>query len=839
MRNYMLVSFLLILSGITNVFAQKGSISGFISARDGNDRIPFANVWVIPDDNPASVFSTLSGQDGSFRVDNLPPGNFKVVISFLGYKADTLKNILIDKDHPQVQLEGIRLSALSVVLKEVEVTGQTRTATTRLDRITYKTQDFETAKGGDAVDVLNKLPSVSLDQDGVVSVRGASDFMVYLNGKPTFMEPSVLLSQIKATSIESIDIITVPSARYDAQGKGGIINISTKKTGDKGLSISANGLTGGSPWADYTHPLSDYRVNDNRFGAGLNFIYNKEKLSVYGGFNYTDKKVNGTRAGFASLLQENGSYYHMVPTGPRAERTQNYTANAAMDYQLNKKSVVSASYFYGNSTKGRRALYIYDTFYGDMNKNPITDIPVDEYSFYNPNKRMRYGIFHTANIDYAQKFDRNAELKVSALFEHSELRTEIDNRQFQLVEKHYIQTEKTPLNGYRVSVDYTKKLKNGHTLGLGLQPQYFQMNGAFNFDTINVVNNVWSDNTDFENAVDFKRGVYAGYADYSGSWGKLNFSGGMRMEYTVQKMDIDNPDYFTIFDRPTRSRYKELQLDWFPSVHLNYALPGGNKVAFAFSRRINRPPLINMAPFLYREHFEVYVVGDPALEPEFITNYELALNGKIGKSNFNLTGFYRNTDNAIFRVNTVYEKENVLIRSYTNSANTQATGIEFNMDFAMGNFSKIFFSSSVYNFRVKADIFGYKENNRSTNWNVKGNANFNVTESLILAADFNVTSATITAQGRDKMFYMANTSLKYTPKWLQGWDFSLNLLDILKSNNSTVSTRAYNSSGTPMFFQKSEYNLYGPILEISITYSFNMKGKSGKKAASSFGKEQF
>jgi outer membrane receptor for ferrienterochelin and colicin len=128
-----------------------------------------------------------------------------------------------------------------VEIEDVEVRGTVSTTSRKIDRQTYKASDFETAKGGTAVDVLNKLPSVSVSPEGSVSVRGTTDFMVYLNGKPTQMEASVLLGQIAANSIENIEVIAVPTARFDAQGKGGIINIVTKKTGNDGLSISASG----------------------------------------------------------------------------------------------------------------------------------------------------------------------------------------------------------------------------------------------------------------------------------------------------------------------------------------------------------------------------------------------------------------------------------------------------------------------------------------------------------------------------------------------------------------------------------------------------------------------
>jgi len=849
MRSLTFIIILLIGSGITSVFAQSGIITGVVTDKATNDKIPFANVVAVLKSNTASQKGTVSDKDGEFSIDNLPFGNYDVVISFIGYQPDTIRNIDIDRQIQHINIGEIRLSVITIALGEVVIEDLAETATSKLDRITYRVGDFETTKGGNASDVLNKLPSVSIDPDGVISIRGTSDFMVYLNGKPSQMEPSLLLEQIPAGTIESIDIITIPSAKYDAQGKGGIINITTKKTGGKGMSVSASILTGGAPWGNYTDQLSNFSMNDNRLGGSLNFIYNKNKLSLYGGFNFNKKNVNGTRPGYARLLQENGSYYHMmVSDGLRPEWSENYSANAAMDYQLSNRSIISASYFYGNRTEGRSAFYKYHNFYGDEDKNEINGVPVDDEWIYNPNKRNRYGIFHTANIDYTRKTDNNSELRISALFEHTELRRNMDNLRYKStpsfnvkgdVEAHFKQTDNTPLDGYRLSVDYTKKLNNEHTLGLGIQPQYCLISGSFSFDTLNVLNNVWSDYNYFENAIDFRRGIYAGYADYSGSSGKFSFIAGLRLEYTDQILDMENPDYFTIFDRVKKSRYEVHKLDWFPSIHLNYDISAKNKVTIASSRRISKPPLINMAPFLYREHFEVYVVGDPALEPEYLTSVEIAFNNKAGKHNTNLTGFYRGTDNAVFRVNTVYEPENVLIRSYTNSANTRATGMELAMNFEAGTFARFFISSSVYNFKVKGDIFGYKEDNRSTNWSLKGNANFILTESLKFTADFDMKSATVTAQGRDEMFYMASVSLNYTPKWLKGWDFSLKGLDILGSNITGLSTRAYNASGTQIFYQEIEYDRLGPILELYVSYAFNMKGKSSKKIESSFGKEQF
>ena len=181
-------------------------------------------------------------------------------------------------------------------------------------------------------------------------------------------------------------------------------------------------------------------------------------------------------------------------------------------------------------------------------------------------------------------------------------------------------------------------------IGLGFQPQYLKQAGPFTYDTLNVASNIWGAYESLENAIDLTRGIYAGYVDYSGNFGDFNFMAGLRLEYTDQVLDIENPDYFSIFERETKSRYEVKQLDWFPTLHLNYGFSDETELNLAASRRISRPPTKNMAPFLYRRHYEVYVVGDPALQPEYMNNLELSLEQDLGEQNISLTGFYRGTE---------------------------------------------------------------------------------------------------------------------------------------------------------------------------------------------------
>ena len=589
-------------------------------------------------------------------------------------------------------------------------------------------------------------------------------------------------------------------------------------------------------------------MNDRRGGAGLNMVYNKNDLSLAGGFNYNKRNINGARIGDARLLQSDGSYYHMVADGERPEWFENYSANIGIDYDLSEKSKLSVSYFYGNPIEGRSAFYVYNNYYGDVNKNPIPGIDLRNDWIYNPNTDDRYGIFHTGNIDFTQKFENNDNMTLSLLYEHSELSRELDNLEYDFDKpsysvgekrEHFNQTDNTPLDGVRVSVEYEKELKHDGKLGFGFQPQYLSQAGGFNYDTLDVNSGEWGAYEKFNNHIDLTRAIYAGYVDYSATFRAFTLMAGLRLEYTNQLMKIANTDSLNFFDKPILPEYKVQQLDWFPTLHVSYGFNENDALIFAASRRINRPPTKNMAPFLYRRHYEVYLVGDPELKPEYLTNFELTLDKKLGNQNLTFTGFYRGTDNAIFRVNTVYEEENVLIRSYTNSGNVKAWGVELNVNLTAGKIAKFFVGGSVYNFNTQGDVFGYKEDNSSTNWSLKGNMNLMLTEALKFTLDFDVRSATVTTQGRNEMFYMSNTALNYTPKALSGWDFGFKVLDILGSNVEGLNTRAYDSSGTQIFYQEVEYNRYGPIMEVTVSYSFNMNGKSRKKAESTFGKEQF
>ncbi|WP_248722034.1 TonB-dependent receptor [Seonamhaeicola sp. ML3] len=831
-------------------YAQKGSIGGNITDYETGEPIPYATVIVKSSLKGASgIYGSISSESGDFLVKGLPNGSYRLEVSFIGFQTTKIKDIIISKENLNVNVGKVSIKAQSEALDAVTVKAQTKTSVTKIDRKIYNASDFETAKGGNAADLLNKLPSITVDPSGNISVRGTQDFMVYLNGKPTNINPSVLLAQIQSNDISKVDVITVPTARYDAQGKGGIINLTTKKNINQGFSVSVNGLFGGAPWANLTDTYSGHKLKDDRYGGGFNISYGKKNLTVYGGFNYNMRNVNGKRSGEARVFVDapEGDFFHMnAKNGQRPEWYENYTSNAGLDIDLSKNKKLSLSYFYGKRNEGRAAYYIYNTFFADANQDN-KDLS-SELFMYNPNIDNRYGEYNTLNLDYSVQLENNANFKIAGAYESSKLSRALNNKNFfynsrEAVDNDiannytnafqaddYSLSDNTPLKGLRFNADYEKEIDDFSAFGAGTQIQYTNIEGAFDFNNTLVTKNL-------DNTIDLTRTVYAGYIDYSAQIGKLSYILGLRAEYGDQTLENGTTDYVPIFGTDLQKNYTQKQLDLFPSAHFSYAFNDSNKLTMAGSRRINRASVTKLAPFLYRRHFEVYVVGDPELESEYLNNVEVTYDTSLGKNTISLTGFYRGTDNTVFRVNTVTTaienpelnailQEDVLIRSYTNAGNSTSLGGELNINIIPSSWAKLFIGGSLYNYQIKGEVFGFNVDQNSTNWSLKGNANFTISDKLRFNYDFSRISNTVTSQGQNDAFSVSNIALSYQPN--TAWDIAIRGLDIFAQNNQGLDTNAFNAANQQIFYQETLYERNGPVFELGVTYALNTNQKKRK-----------
>ncbi|MGV3509266.1 MAG: carboxypeptidase regulatory-like domain-containing protein, partial [Sphingobacteriaceae bacterium] len=233
------LSLLLISSNSYSQFKVKGRVIDSLT----QSPIDYASVSIYTSSDSRLKDGKLSNEKGVFSFDGLTAGNYYIKVDFIGYNAKLIPGVLLKNDRT-VDLGDIRLALTTKLLNEVVVTGNAATNINRIDKQTYKANQFESAKGGSAVDVLKNMPSVTVNTEGEIRLRGSSGFLVLVNGKPVQADPATILNQIPANSIENIELITAPSAKYDADGKSGIINITTKQGSTDGLSLVLNAQGG-------------------------------------------------------------------------------------------------------------------------------------------------------------------------------------------------------------------------------------------------------------------------------------------------------------------------------------------------------------------------------------------------------------------------------------------------------------------------------------------------------------------------------------------------------------------------------------------------------------------
>jgi len=854
---FVFLSFIL----ITTVTAQRGTLTGVISDRPNNENVPFATVALLSPNSQDAIMGSISDEDGNFKIDKVPFGTYTLSISFIGYKTVVTPEFTVSAENREINFETIFIEPEFIGIGAVDVRAAARTSVNSIDRKTYNAADFETARGGSAADVLSKLPSVSVDGEQEISVRGSSDFVVYLNGKPANMNSSMLLSQIPSENIQSIDIITVPTARFDAQGMGGIINITTKSNTSSGLTVTATGMLGGTPWKNGTDVFTGHKLNNNRINGGLNLYYNMNRLGLYGSINYTERHNKGIGDIYTYIYQDetqerSGTWYVLDGMGARPKWDKNFYTNVGAEYQINDNSLISAGYQYSDRNSGRAAHYKYNTFFSDQTNGSA--IGGTLYELFNPNDNHRTGMFQSINADYRFSANTGGSFIASFLYERSDLEQTINNMEFpyQGDQQYYdyysdetgnprfhsYQKDVTPFDAYRVELNYTKDFVNGNSLDLGVVSQLVRLNGSYEYDTVNVSTGNFAGYNFFNNDIQLNRDVYAAYAEYSGGYHNLTYILGLRVEYLDQLMTVGSTAYFeevyNVFEEVGRDlnerEFTQQKLDFFPSLHLRYRAGEANTFSLAVSHRINRPPAKDMAPFIYRRHQEIFEMGDPLLEPEYSWNADLSYNRQLGRHNLMLTGFVRSASNVIYRVNRLnYDLANtggILLRSFTNAGSQLAAGGEIGFNFDLFSKVKLFMGGSLYQFSVESDqtLFGDQSNSHSLNYDAKTNLTWEIFAPLKLTLDYSYRSNSVTPQGEDFDFQMMNLAFNYTPVKLPGWSFHARVIDVIGTNQEGGYTGA-TSNNLKVFRRDWVYDYEGQIIEVGASFTFNQRQERKRK----------
>jgi hypothetical protein len=580
--------------------------------------VGYAGIYLFKSPDSLKVTTAMTDSLGYFQLNGVPKGSYKVKINYVGYLSYTSDVLDLGGRHQVLSLGSIRLLEDNRLLHTVEIAASRPLLEQRLDRMVMNVENSVLSQGSTALELLSKAPGVTIDDSGEISLKGRPGTTVMINGKLTYLSGSQLANLLRGTAsntVSRIEIMANPSARYDAAGKGGIINILLKKNVKTGLNgnVSVNGGAG----------------RGARLGGGTDLNYRTEKINVFGNYNYFFQNLKGNtntdRTFFtdqpATQVPSRISRQETVETAKL--RSQNF--RAGLDVFLNEKNTLGFLINggvgkYPSLQKTKNILYngagneqLWDTRTLTEGKERWEDM------LYNVNYLRRFddkGHELTLDMDYVSHFSKmDQQLDTRYMDPSGTILRVPGSRRGDLPSNNDI---------YVAKLDYTLPLGGSGKLESGWKGSYVQTENNLKYDTLK--NEIYLPDAGTSNHFKYKEQIQAGYVNLKYAFGKFSFQVGLRGEYTFTRGHQITTDSLV-----TREYFKV-----FPSVFLNQELNENHKLQIGYSKRIERPSYWDLNPFrIYVDPFS-YEEGNPYLQPAIVNSFELGYSFK-SKYHANLT----------------------------------------------------------------------------------------------------------------------------------------------------------------------------------------------------------
>ncbi|WP_066225253.1 outer membrane beta-barrel family protein [Formosa haliotis] len=734
------------------------TLTGRVLDANLNQPLPYVTV-VIKNLDGSTLTGSITDDNGLFSVTDLPLKKLQVVIQYVGFKRET-KTVSFSKNKSNINLGDINLTEDVSQLDEVTVVAEVTTIQQKVDRKVINIGKDLTTVGPTASDIMNNLPSVSVDQQtGNISMRGNANVRVMVDGKLSNVPVAQLLKQIPSTSIKSIELITNPSAKYNPEGMSGIINIILHKNTNIGFNGNINlGLS------------HEYNA---KFNSSIDLNYRNGKFNIYGNYgNNTGKNKNyGTIDRLDDLTHQifnfnNNNKSHLYKVG--------------IDFYMNDNNTIS---FFTNQN-------VYDGK-GDGTTDivfPSQDTQFQTFNSLTDNLSSQY------NLAYKHEFKKEGE-KLDIEIDYNDFgQTEDAAFGFVNIEnspnyKDHVETDRTQTT---INVDYVNPLSEKAKLELGAEARLYNTqidyeSTGYSFDGNGDLNPTPS--TDF----DYTRDIYSAYITYSKTYEKWSYQAGARFEQVAEDANALNSNENTTESIPFSNDYFQV----YPSAFITYNPSEKNTYQFSASRRVDRPGLSQVNPIREWSTPRISSYGNTALQPQFTNSVELNYTRKLGKGTITGGVFYRFIEDEINRAVYIDRNDlNKVILTYDNFDNTSAYGIELSSNYK---------PTPWWNFNASFDLYGQTQSgiteilNTSDNeiptpddielteievdnlvWNFRMNNTFKATKRLNFSLFGMYRGAQKSIQFQTKPMIMVNTGLQYS--FLNdAATFSFNYNDIFNS----------------------------------------------------------
>jgi outer membrane receptor protein involved in Fe transport len=625
-----------------------GKISGTVIDSLTKKPVDYATISIFKSGAKAPINGVLTDEKGNFQINNLRAGKYKITVSFIGYPTKTYDPIETTASKPDNNMGSLVIAPSAKALKEVQITGQAPLIENKIDKIVYNAEKDLTAAGGNATDVLQKVPLVSVDMNGNVAIRGDGNVRVLINGKPsgaTSASLSDVLKTIPADQIKSIEVVTSPSAKYDAEGSAGIINIITKTKNASGISGSVSGGVG---------------TRQNNGNMNLNYNKNRFNFSANLGGNLTWPQTMTT------------IFDQTINTGSVNQKNHNETSNETKRHGA--RGTLTAGYEFNGFNSINSTLALND---GGFNTNGGGDYSIKDFndntkSLDYAGKTMNKNKFtgFDWNLDYTHKFKKEGhEITVSGQWSHSIIKTDYSSV--------FTSKQATPAipqpnqqgnndgknNEYTAQADYTNPISKTLKFEAGGKTIQRRISSTYDIYSLDIDGKNPIIDPENSNLYNYNQNVYAGYSVFTVTLPK-NYSilAGFRYENTQIKGDPKTL-YASDENQQQLSPFTASYNTYIPSLTIQKVF-GTNTFKLSYSKRIQRPSLQVLNPFINRTNIQSQSVGNPNLAPEVSQTVELNYNTYIKSSVLNFSIYYKRTNDLIegiaIPINEIVDGKNVI-----------------------------------------------------------------------------------------------------------------------------------------------------------------------------------
>jgi outer membrane receptor protein involved in Fe transport len=759
------------------------TITGRVLDEASGEAMVEANILLYSADSTL-ITGVVTNADGIFSLKTNRAGECFISVSSVGY-AQQQFDFSLNENNRNIIHTDILLRLSDMELSEVEIVARRRQMVYKLDKKVIEASGYISASGGTAIDILEQTPSMRVDANGELTFRGSSGFKVYIDGKPATVEGSAALEQIPAGQIENIEIISAPSAKNEADGIAGIINVNTKKQTTDGWSgmVNAMGSTVASRNIDFLTSYKNSKIRWQTSGeASRRYL-----VSDFDQLKHieVDDTLTTTHA-----------------TGERKSFVDLYALRSGLDWYKDK-TIWSAALESRYRIRNRGGYLHYEDAYLSNVTGEETNVSYDGHDYVRLHDLTLRG-----DLGFEHRFSDNGHNLTGSFFafyEHDAMEffyTDLFDANKNLAQGHRAWEYEYRFTA-QGNLDYALPLKN--KTGKFEAGYYFftyTEDGDYNVDFYNPSLGVFERHDDLYNKFVFRRDIHALYSMLSNAYSKFSYQLGVRGEFIHRTLENNEVWAQHVWDK----------FDLFPSAHLAYAFDENNRLNLGYSRRITQPQLFYMEPYVVYVDYYTAQRGNPQVRPEYTNSIELTYNRTIGEHSATATLFHRRRTDKIERVRVPYHT-GVTLDSISNVGDDYATGAEGDLNLQILKCWNMNLSGSLFHYMIDNE-YKIDDDEKSLNWQLAFNNNFDVSKNTRMRLESYYVGPSVSTQGRVNEFFYLNFSVRQQ-LFSRRLSATLNVRDVFSTAKYVDTKNGVNFDSKTIIYPAS------PLFTLSLSYTFN------------------